>query len=184
MSIWLAKALAARVQPALACSEACANSVISANSPAGEELERGFGTNGTIGTISGVSADEIRSRFEWMRQRLVEDHGRDPERAEIDARAILRSELLNDGRLAPMQPDTTRCFVCGGFDRPGHVLVPVLTARPDTPLWLHLEPCHQKHRSRQSMQVDDLLTAALGVACGSTGRRIISQVICKEKLEI
>jgi hypothetical protein len=161
MSTWLAKALAVRAQPALACSGACANCAKCAKTPRPEVPDGGFGTNGTISTASGVPADEIRTRFDWIRQRLVEEHGRDPERAEIDARAILRSELLNDGRLAPMQPDTTRCFVCGGFDRPGHVLVPVLTAKPDTPLWLHLEPCHEEHRRQQSQHMDELLWLAL-----------------------
>ena len=162
MNTWLAKALAARAQPAPACPEACANCAKCAKTSGVEVPEGGFGTNGTIGTATGVPADEIRSRFAWIRQRLVEDHGRDPGRAKSDARAILKSELLNDLSLAPVQADTTRCFVCGGLDRPGHVLVPVLTARPDTPLWLHLEPCHQKHRSRQSKQGDELLRAALG----------------------
>jgi hypothetical protein len=161
MSIWLAKALAARVQPALACSEACTISVNSAKTPNAGVPEAGFGTNGTNGTAPRIPHDEIRSRFDWIRQRLVEDHGRDPERAESDARAILRSELLNDLRLAPMQPETTRCFVCGGFDRLGHVLVPVLTARADTPLWLHLEPCHEEHRRQQSQHINELLRLAL-----------------------
>jgi hypothetical protein len=159
MSIWLAKALAARVQPALACSEACANSVNSAKTPKAEVPEAGFGTNGTAPRIP---HDEIRSRFEWIQHRLIEDHGRDPKRAESNSRVILRSELLNDLRLAPVQTDTTRCFVCGGFDRPGHVLVPVLTARPDAPLWLHLEPCHEEHRRQQSRHIDELLRLALG----------------------
>jgi hypothetical protein len=81
-----------------------------------------------------VPTDEIRMRFEWIAHRLVEEHGRDPERARSDAGVILKVELLNDVRLAPVQTDTYRCFVCDEVDRPGRVLVPVLTARPDTPL--------------------------------------------------
>jgi hypothetical protein len=110
-----------------------------------------------------VSADEILTRFEWTRQRLVEEHGRDVERARGDARAILKVELLNDVRLAPVQADTHRCYVCGGTDQPGQVMVPVLTARPDTPLWLHLEPCHAEHRRRRSTMAEELLRSALAL---------------------
>jgi hypothetical protein len=163
MNTWLAKARAARATSSFNCTGVCANCANCAKTPADLASEGGFGTNGTIGTASGVPADEIRSRFDWTRQRLVEDHGRDPERAKSDARAILKSELLNDLRLAPVQVDTTRCFVCGGFDRPGHVLVPVLTARSNTHLWLHLEPCHEVHRSRRYKEVNELLVAALGM---------------------
>lgn len=163
MSTWLAKALAARAQPAHARLRACANSANSAKNPAGVAPEGGFGTNGTIGTASGVSADEVRARFEWIRQRLVEEHGRGRERANSDALAILKSELLNDPRLAPVQADTTRCFICDEGGTPTRVLAPVLTARPDTPVWLHLEPCHQEHRSRCSRKVDEILVAALGM---------------------
>jgi hypothetical protein len=81
--------------------------------------------------------------------------------ARRDARAILKVELLNDVRLAPVQHDSHRCLVCGGVDQPGQVLVPVLTARPDTALWLHLEPCHEEHRRRRSTMVDELLHSAL-----------------------
>jgi hypothetical protein len=161
MSTWLAKALAAWAQPEHDSLEACANSANSANSPADEVLEGGFGTNGTIGTAPEVPADEIRARHAWIAQRLVEEHGRDPLRTNEDARAILKVELLNDLRLAPVQADTHRCFVCGGIDTPTHVLAPVLTARRDTPLWLHLDPCHGKHRRRRTREVDELLRRAL-----------------------
>jgi hypothetical protein len=93
----------------------------------------------------------------------VEEHGRDPLRAHEDARAILKVELLNDVRLAPVQADTHRCFVCDGVDRPGQALVPVLTAKPDTPLWLHLEPCHHEHRRRRSAMADELLHSAFAL---------------------
>ena len=97
----------------------------------------------------------------WIRWRLVEDHGRDPERAKSDARAILKSELLNDPRPAPVQADTTRCFICDEPSTPIRVLVPVLTSRHETPLWLHLEPCQAAHRSRRSVMVDEILQSAL-----------------------
>jgi hypothetical protein len=161
MSTWLAKALAARAQPAHDRSDMCANSANSAKTPADGMLEGGFGTNGTIGTASEVPADEIRACFAWAVRRLVEEHGLDQGRARRDAFAILKVELLNDPRLAPIQVDTHRCFVCGGIDTPAHVLVPVLTARPDARLWLHLEPCHYEHQRRRSGEVDELLRRAL-----------------------
>ncbi|WP_150117750.1 hypothetical protein [Microvirga vignae] len=51
-------------------------------------------------------------RFKWIAHRLAEEHGRDAERARSDAGVILNIELLNDVRLAPVQTDTHRCFVC------------------------------------------------------------------------
>jgi hypothetical protein len=117
-----------------------------------------------------VPADEIRARFGWIAHRLVEEHGRDAERAGRDAWAILKAELLNDMRLVPVQADTHCCFVCDGIDTPAQVLVPVLTARPDAPLWLHLDPCHSEHRRQRSREIDRLLHAALGLAGIRAGR--------------
>jgi hypothetical protein len=89
-----------------------------------------------------VPADEIRGRFGWITQRLVEEHGWDRETAQHHGLSILKAQLLNDLRLAPLQVDAHRCYVCSGMGTPLRVLVPVLTARPDNRLWLHLEPCH------------------------------------------
>jgi hypothetical protein len=170
MSTWLAKARAARAHSSFDCWEACANCAKCAKTPTALVPEGGFGTNGTIGTVSNIAADEIQGRFEWVAHRLMEEHGRDAERARRDAWAILKMELLNDVRLAPVQADTHRCFVCNGIDTPAQVLVPVLTARPDTPLWLHLELCYGELRSQRSQQVDELLYAALGPAGTRTSR--------------
>src|SRR5215213_5432439 len=121
MSTWLAKALAAHSRHASRCSRVCANCAVCAKTPVDLAPAGGFGTNGTIGTASGIPESEIRARFEWIVRRLV---------ADSDARAILKVEVLNDVRLAPVQEDTHRCFVCDGISRTGHVLVPMLTARP------------------------------------------------------
>jgi len=161
MSTWLAKALAARAQPVHATSEACANSANSAKTPADPVPEGGSGTNGTIGTASNIPEEEIRSRFGWIKRRLVEEHGRDLETAQHHGLSLLKAQLLNDLRLAPLQDDPHRCFVCGGVGTPLRVLVPVLTAWPDNRLWLHLEPCHAEHRRRRSEEADALLRWAL-----------------------
>ncbi len=166
MSNWLAKALAAHSRHAGRCSGVCANCAKCAKTPVDVAPAGGFGTNGTIGTASGIPESEIRARFAWIVRRLVEDRGRDPVRASRDGLAILKVELLNDVRLAPVQEDTYRCFVCGGIDRPGRALVPVLTARPDAPLWLHLEPCHEEHRRRRSAMANELLCSALPAPVG------------------
>ncbi|GEO18687.1 hypothetical protein MAE02_63830 [Microvirga aerophila] len=157
MSPWLAKARATRAHVGFDCAGACANCAKCAKTSQSAAAEGGFGTNGTIGTVSEVPADEIWSRFDWITQRLVEEYGRDLATAQRDGLSILKAQLLNDLRLAPIQVDTHRCFVCGGIDTPTHVLVPVLTARRDTPLWLHLEPCHHEHQRRRSKEVDELL---------------------------
>jgi len=169
MSTWLAKALAAHYRHASCCSGVCANCANCAKTPVDVAPAGGFGTNGTIGTASGISESEIRARFAWIVRRLTEDSGRDDVRADSDARAILTVEVLNDVRLAPVQEDTHRCFVCDGISRTGHVLVPILTARPDAPLWLHLEPCHGEHRRRQSTMADELLCSALPTPLGPSG---------------
>src|SRR5829696_3015241 len=134
MSTWLAKALAAHSRHASRCSGVCANCAVCAKTPVDVAPAGGFGTNGTIGTASGIPESEIRAQFAWIVRRLIEDRGRDPVRADSDARAILKVEVLNDLRFAPVQKDTHRCFVCDGTSIPGRVLVPVLTAQPDTPL--------------------------------------------------
>ncbi len=166
MSTWLAKALAAHSRHASCCSGVCANCAKCAKTPVSTASAGGFGTNGTIGTASGIAESEIRARFEWIMRRLIEDRGRDPVRADSDAREILKVEVLNDLRLAPVQEDTHRCFVCDGASMPGRALVPVLTARPDTPLWLHLEPCHEEHRRRRSAMADQLLRLTLPATSG------------------
>lgn len=175
MSPWLARARAARAHVGFDCAGACANCAKCAKTPFVDVSAGGFGTNGTIGTASEVPADEIRARFAWIAQRLVEEHGRDPLRSSEDARAILKSELLNDLRLAPVQTDTHRCFVCKEADTTAQVLVPVLTAQPYSPLWLHLEPCHGELRSQRSQQIDELLHAALGPVgtCASRAEEIM-----------
>ena len=171
MSTWLAKALAAHSRHASCCSGVCANCAKCAKTPIDVAPAGGFGTNGTIGTASGIPEGEIRARFAWITRRLIEDRGRDPVRADSDAREILKVEVLNDLRLAPVQDDTHRCFVCDGISRTGHVLVPILTARPDAPLWLHLEPCHGEYRRRRSALADELLRSALPTPSGPSAPR-------------
>ena len=161
MSEWLAKALAARTSSALAVSEARANCANCAKTSAEGMPDGGFGTNGTIGTGSQIPLEEPRSRFEWIRRRLVEEHGRDPELSRADALAILRADLLNDVRLMPIQVDTMRCLVCAG--RPGRHLVPILSTRPNDWLWLHLEPCHNEYLRRQRVKVEQILAAVMTI---------------------
>jgi ferredoxin len=161
MSTWLAKARERRTQLACARPEACANCANCAKTSQSAAAEESFGTNGPIGTASEVPADEIWSRFSWITQRLVDEYGRSPATAQRDGLFILKAQLLNDLRLAPTQVDPRRCFVCGEAGTPIRVLAPVLTARPDARLWLHLEPCHHEHQRRRSGEVDELLWRAL-----------------------
>jgi hypothetical protein len=172
MSAWLAKARERRTQLTCARPEACANCAKTSQSAA---QAGSFGTNGTIGTASGIPPDEIRFRFRWIAQRLVEEHRRDIVHARRDALAILKVELLNDLRFAPVQVDTHHCFVCSKTQGPHHVLVPVLTARHDTPLWLHLEPCYGEHRRPRSGVVDEHLHRALFQSDTSTDRGEVPQ---------
>jgi hypothetical protein len=161
MNEWLAKARAARISSALSVSEPCANCAVCAKTSADAEANGSFGTNGTIGTGFQIPPEEIASRFSWIRQRLTKEHGRDPERAGSDALAVLRADLLNDVRLMPLQVDTTRCLVCGDVGRPSRPLVPVLAARPDDRLWLHLEPCHAEYLRRQRVKIGQILDAVM-----------------------
>jgi hypothetical protein len=163
MSEWLAKALAARTASVLAVSEACANCANCAKTSAEGMQEGGFGTNGTIGTGSQIPLEDPRSRFEWIRRRLVEEHGRDPELSRADALAILRADLLNDARLMPVQADTMRCLVCEDTSSPGRHLVPVLSARPNDWLWMHLKPCHNEYLKRQRVKVEQILAAVMAI---------------------
>jgi hypothetical protein len=160
MSGWLAKARAARSRTARNTSEACANCANCAKTPPDPPTAGGFGTNGTIGTGSSISEEEIRSRLTWTAQRLREEHGRAPWRAREEAVAIVRADLLNDARLASTQADPRQCLVCGLPGSPSRVLVPVLTARKDDVVWLHLQPCHEAHILRRRREVDDLIRAA------------------------
>jgi hypothetical protein len=160
MSEWLAKALAARTSSVFAVSEARANC---AKTSAEGMPDGGFGTNGTIGTGPQIPLEETRSWFEWIRRRLVEEHGRDPELSRADALAILRADLFNDVRLMPIQVDTMHCLVCGGAGRPGQHLVPILIARPNDWLWMHLEPCHNEYLRRQRVKVEQILAAVMAI---------------------
>jgi hypothetical protein len=157
MSAWLAKARERRTQLTCARPEACANCAKTSQSAA---PDGSFGTNGTIGTACSIPFEEIRSRLGWITQRLMDEDGQDFETAKRDGLSILKAQLLNDPRLAQVQMDTRRCFVCGGDGRSDRVLVPVLTGRPDNLVWLHLEPCHGEYRKRRSGQVDELLHSA------------------------
>ncbi len=88
---------------------------------------------------------------------------------------ILRNDLLNDVRLAPVQPDTQLCLVRGAPGTAAEVLVPVLTARKDDPEWLHLR-CHAKNVADRRQEIDDLVQRSLATAevrhgcCGSPSR--------------
>jgi hypothetical protein len=155
MSKWLAIALEARSQTSHCISQARADCANCAKTPPDEAPSGGFGTNGTIGTASGITGDEIRSRYAWTSQRLQEEHGRTPERARDDALRVLRADLLNDPRLAPSQSDARLCLICGRPASSTQVLIPVLTAREDDLVWLHGQPCHAEHLSRRRQLVED-----------------------------
>ena len=160
MSRWLAIALEAQSQTSRCISEPCADCANCAKTPPDEASRGGFGTNGTFGTASSITGDEIRSRFAWTSQRLQEEHSRSPERARDDALRVLRADLVNDARLAPSQPDSRLCLICGRPATPTRVLIPVLTARDDDPVWLHGEPCHAEHLSRRRQMVEEFIEAA------------------------
>lgn len=98
---------------------------------------------------SAISATEVLVMFERARERLLA-------MVEERAREIVRSELHNDQRLAPAQPDMTRCLICGKEDG----LVPVLSAVPGRHHSLHAGECHAEHMRRQEAKVTACMAAA------------------------
>jgi hypothetical protein len=86
--------------------------------------------------------------------------GRSRPEAEREAVLIVRSELRNDPRLTPEQPDPYRCLICGQRETPSRILVPVLTPVPDRHVWMHLDGCHAEHCRRQAEKAEACLQRA------------------------
>jgi hypothetical protein len=112
--------------------------------------------------VEGVPPGEVAMLFERIVAFLMKD-GRGRSEAEIDALSVLRSRLANDARLMPFTKFSTVCAMCGADEGNGVSLLPILSSRKGTHIWLHMGDCHQQHRDQHAARVEACIAAA-GIA--------------------
>lgn len=107
-----------------------------------------------------IPADEVAVLFERVVSAQVATGG-DRERARIAAVPVVEALLANDRRLAPRPGSSARCYVCDEPERPGALIVPIMTARGgEGHCWLHIGKCHGLFRQDLAGRVAACLKAA------------------------
>jgi hypothetical protein len=72
------------------------------------------------------------------------------------------TDLRNSLALYVPQVDPYRCHVCAGRETSDRPLIPVLSAKPDHPHWLH-RACHDEHVRRIDERVALALASSVSV---------------------
>ena len=100
--------------------------------------------NGTTGTSGTIEKHEVCEN----------------QRGEAEHRVALRNSVA----LYVSQADPYRCHACGGRETSDRPLIPVLSAKPEHPHWLHRGECHDEHIRRIDEQVALALTSSVSVS--------------------
>jgi hypothetical protein len=60
----------------------------------------------------------------------------------------------------PFTKFSTICAVCSGDEGSGIPMLPILSSRKGTHIWLHQGDCHQQHRDQHAARVGACIAAA------------------------
>lgn len=74
-------------------------------------------------------------------------------------KALKAADLRNSLALYIPQLDSNRCHVCGGREGPDFPFIPVLSAKPECPHWIH-EACHAEYVRLIDARVEAVLADA------------------------
>jgi hypothetical protein len=128
----------------------------------------------TVATVAGSNGEsasgdqnqlaiDIAIALERTAARLVAAGCATPD-ARARARAIVAGHLRNSVAFYVPQAHSDKCQVCGEREEPGRPFLPVLSARPDRPHWLHAA-CHADHVRRLSLRIEAAICVAVPSGC-------------------
>lgn len=146
------------------------STVANVASVAAPHVETAHQSVATVATVAGVHVQsehlegvppvDVAMLFERIVTHLMRD-GRGRAEAEQNAMPVLRARLANDARLMPFTKFSTICAVCSGEEvEGGNPLLPILSSRQGSHIWLHAGDCHQQHRAQIAERVEACISAA------------------------